>query len=58
MLIPPIDPNLDERLSGGRPLHDDTRFAAGKITMFQYTALGVFCFSTAFWKLQVQNPRP
>jgi penicillin-binding protein 2 len=58
VIIPPIDPNLDERLSGRLPLHDDTHFAAGKITIFQYTALAIFLFLiSGFWNLQVQNPQ-
>ncbi|SPE41779.1 Peptidoglycan glycosyltransferase [Candidatus Sulfopaludibacter sp. SbA3] len=58
MIIPPIDPNLEERLSGNGPQHDDARFAAGKITAFQYTTLGIFLFLIGgFWRLQVQNPQ-
>ena len=37
-------------------LRDDTKFAAGKIAIFQYVAVGIFLFLVAgFWNLQVQN---
>jgi penicillin-binding protein 2 len=40
------------------PLHDDTKFATGKITAFQYTTLAIFLVLIGgFWKLQVQNPQ-
>jgi penicillin-binding protein 2 len=39
-------------------LRDDTRFAAGKIAVFQYTSVGIFLFLiSGFWRLQVQNPQ-
>ncbi|HEY1337547.1 MAG TPA: penicillin-binding protein 2, partial [Bryobacteraceae bacterium] len=39
-------------------MRDDTRFAAGKIAIFQYSAVGIFLFLiSGFWKLQVQNPQ-
>jgi penicillin-binding protein 2 len=38
-------------------LHDDTRFAAGKIAIFQYSTVMIFLFLiSGFWNLQVQNP--
>ena len=38
-------------------LRDDTKFAAGKIAVFQYVIVGVFgVLVTGFWDLQVQNP--
>jgi penicillin-binding protein 2 len=38
-------------------LHDDTKFAAGKIALFQYLAVAIFVFLIAsFWDLQVRNP--
>jgi penicillin-binding protein 2 len=37
-------------------LRDDTKFAAGKIAIFQYVAVGIFLFLVSgFWNLQVQN---
>lgn len=57
MILPPTDPNLEQRISDKPPLHDDTRFAAGKIAFFQYLGVAVFLFLiSGFWKLQVQNP--
>jgi penicillin-binding protein 2 len=36
---------------------DDTRFASGKITFFQYLMIGVFVFLiSGFWDLQVGHP--
>lgn len=59
MILPPVDPNLDQRLSDKPPLRDDdTRFAAGKIAVFQYTTVIIFLILIAgFWRLQVQNPQ-
>lgn len=57
MILPPADPNLDQRVSDKPPLRDDTRFAAGKVAVFQYLAVGIFVFLiSGFWRLQVQNP--
>ena len=57
MILPPIDPNLETQASDKPPLHDDTRFAAGKIAVFQYVTVAVFLFLiSGFWRLQVQNP--
>jgi penicillin-binding protein 2 len=56
VILPPTDPNLGQRASDKPPLHDDTRFAAGKIALFQYVEVAVFLFLiSGFWKLQVQN---
>ncbi len=56
MILPPADPNLEQRISE-RQLHDDTRFAATKIAVFQYAAVAIFLFLiSGFWQLQVQNP--
>jgi penicillin-binding protein 2 len=55
--LPPIDPNLEQQLSDKPPLRDDTRFAAGKIAVFQYATVVIFLFLiSGFWRLQVQNP--
>ncbi len=46
----------DEDLPASSLLRDDTKFAAGKIAVFQYIAVGIFLFLVAgFWNLQVQN---
>jgi len=38
-------------------LHDDTKFASGKMAFFQYVMMGVFLFLlTGFWDLQIRNP--
>jgi penicillin-binding protein 2 len=55
--LPPSDPQFGSSLSDKPPLRDDTRFAAGKIAIFQYATVVVFLFLIAgFWRLQVQNP--
>ncbi|MGD0777664.1 MAG: penicillin-binding protein 2 [Candidatus Solibacter sp.] len=57
MTLPPADPNLEHQLSDKPPLRDDTRFAAGKIAVFQYATVVIFLFLiSGFWRLQVQNP--
>jgi penicillin-binding protein 2 len=57
VILPPTDPNFETHVSDKPPLHDDTRFAAGKIAVFQYVAVAVFLFLiSGFWRLQVQNP--
>jgi len=38
-------------------LRDDTKFASGKIAVFQYVTVGAFLFLlSGYWQLQVQNP--
>jgi penicillin-binding protein 2 len=49
-----------ERQPDARPnrplLHDDTKFAAAKIAVFQYFAVGTFFFlAVGYWDLQVRN---
>ena len=57
MILPPVDPNLEEKIADKPPLRDDTHFAAGKIAVFQYLSVAVFLFLiSGFWRLQVQNP--
>ena len=58
MILPPVDPNLEQQeIVEKPPLRDDTHFAAGKIAVFQYATVAVFLFLiSGFWKLQVQNP--
>jgi len=58
VILPPSDPNFETRLTDKPPLRDDTRFAAGKVAVFQYTTVGIFLFLiSGFWRLQVQNPQ-
>ncbi|HTS63359.1 MAG TPA: penicillin-binding protein 2 [Candidatus Acidoferrales bacterium] len=57
MIVPPIDPNTESHNVDKPPLRDDTRFAAGRIAVFQYCAVVIFLFLiSGFWRLQVQNP--
>src|SRR5215471_11235053 len=57
MIVPPIDPGSEPRVTDKPPLRDDTRFAAGRIAVFQYCSVAVFLFLiSGFWRLQVQNP--
>ena len=57
MILPPVDPNPEVKAPDQPRLRDDTRFAAPKIAIFQYTAVAIFLFLiSGFWKLQVQNP--
>ena len=56
MIVPPADRNTDPSFPEQPQLHDDTRFAAGKIAIFQYSTVVIFLFLTSgFWNLQVQN---
>jgi penicillin-binding protein 2 len=58
VILPPVDPNHEIQIAEKPPIHDDTRFAAGKIAIFQYSAVAIFLFLIAgFWQLQVQNPQ-
>jgi penicillin-binding protein 2 len=55
--LPPVYPNSETNVSDKPPLHDDTRFVAGKIAVFQYVTVAIFLFLiSGFWRLQVQNP--
>ena len=57
-MILPVEPNLEQRLSDKPPLRADLRRAAGKIALFQYSAVVIFLFLiSGFWRLQVQNPQ-
>jgi len=53
----PHDPNDGHRsLHSSRLLRDDTRFALGRIAVFQYIAVAVFLFLIGgFWILQVRD---
>jgi len=58
VILPPVDSNPEVQVPDKPPLRDDTRFAAGKVAIFQYAAVGIFLFLiSGFWKLQVQNPQ-
>jgi penicillin-binding protein 2 len=53
--VPPNEFEHD-RPSGGKFFRDDTRFALGRIAVFQYVAVAVFLFLLAgFWILQVRD---
>ena len=57
VIVPPTDRNPEPILREQLHLHDDTRFATGRVAIFQYSAVVVFLFLIAgFWNLQVQNP--
>jgi penicillin-binding protein 2 len=57
VIVPPAERNPDPNLPEQPQLHDDTRFAAGKIAIFQYLTVIAFLFLiSGFWRLQVQNP--
>jgi penicillin-binding protein 2 len=57
VIVPPADTNAEPRVTDKPPLRDDTRFAAGRIAVFQYTSVVIFLFLVSgFWRLQVQNP--
>ena len=57
VIVPPPDRNPDPNFPEQPQLHDDTRFAAGKIAIFQYATVVIFLFLiSGFWRLQVQNP--
>lgn len=59
MSFPSIDHHSEEqKLQPSRiQLRDDPKFAAGKMAIFQYSAVAVFLFLvTGFWELQIQNP--
>src|SRR5271169_4301262 len=55
--MPAFDPeNPQQPQTPRRFAQDDTRFALGRIAVFQYTALAVFLFLlTGFWLLQVRD---
>ena len=58
MILPPVEPSPELRVSESPRLRDDTRFAAAKIAIFQYVAVAIFLFLiSGFWKLQVKNPQ-
>ena len=58
MIVPPVDPNLEQQTVVEKPpLRDDSHFAGQKIAIFQYAIVVIFLFLiSGFWRLQVQNP--
>ena len=57
VIVPPTDSNSETCFREQLRLHDDTRFATGKIAIFQYSTVALFLFLiSGFWRLQVQNP--
>jgi penicillin-binding protein 2 len=52
-----IEPEQDHRLDATKRLsRDDTRFALGRIAVFQYLTVAIFLFLiTGFWVLQVRD---
>ena len=57
VIVPPSERNPDPTIPEQPQLHDDTRFAVGKIAIFQYATVVVFLFLiSGFWNLQVRNP--
>jgi penicillin-binding protein 2 len=56
VILPPADSNIEHSAPAKPPLRDDTRFAAGRIAVFQYAAVAVLLFLiSGFWTLQIQN---
>ena len=50
------DPDRPETESSSRLFHDDTKFALGRIAVFQYAAVAIFLFLIAgFWVLQIRE---
>jgi penicillin-binding protein 2 len=50
------DPDRPEKVSSTRLFRDDTKFALGRIAVFQYASVGVFLFLIAgFWVLQIRE---
>ncbi|MGH9593822.1 MAG: penicillin-binding protein 2, partial [Bryobacteraceae bacterium] len=55
--MPPIEENESEPLHELRRLHEDSKFASGKMAVFQYVAIAIFVLLVSrFWDLQVRNP--
>ena len=55
----PVDPDIEQlqQVPVNPVLRDDPKFAAGKIAVFQYAAVGIFLFLiSGFWTLQVERP--
>src|SRR6185503_5599542 len=51
-----LDPDRPEKVSSAQLFRDDTKFALGRIAVFQYAAVAVFLFLIAgFWLLQIRE---
>jgi len=51
-----LDPDRPEKVSSAQLFRDDTKFALGRIAVFQYAAVAVFLFLIAgFWVLQIRD---
>ncbi len=54
--MPPVEPERPHHTDTSRLFRDDTRFALGRIAVFQYLALATFLFLiSGFWVLQVRD---
>ncbi|HEV8147808.1 MAG TPA: penicillin-binding protein 2, partial [Bryobacteraceae bacterium] len=52
----PTEPDRPHQSETSRLFSDDTRFALGRIAVFQYLAVAIFLFLIAgFWVLQVRD---
>ena len=50
------DPERPANESSDRLFRDDTKFALGRIAVFQYAAVAIFLFLIAgFWLLQIRD---
>src|SRR5258707_15460575 len=55
-MLTPIERERDQPDVAGRLFKDDTRFALGRIAVFQYLAVGIFLLLiSGFWILQVRE---
>ena len=56
--VEPERPGIAARSPPSRLLRDDTRFALGRIAVFQYLTVAIFLFLIAgFWILQIRDQR-
>jgi penicillin-binding protein 2 len=54
--VQPVEPERPRPDAPSRLFHDDTRFALGRIAVFQYLAVAIFLFLiSGFWILQVRD---
>jgi len=54
--VRPVEPERPHHSDTSRLFRDDTRFALGRIAVFQYLALAAFLFLiSGFWVLQVRD---
>src|SRR5579872_2230364 len=55
-MLTPIETERNQPEDSGRLFRDDTRFALGRIAVFQYLAVGIFLLLiSGFWVLQVRD---